>query len=230
MKKILSRVAPRYNEAHQYLCIWNQHRESKQSGAWRLPEPFAFWFRVCRAENPGPSQWHCYHKCPKQKLKGEELQTFFRRWWAMREFVHLCQTQPKKAAGGRFEYRKTNQNGSKPQKYQFSVSWTITYQSRTQTTRPQVLAQQCAAHLFISWLQGLSPRVGLCLQRHLSASHRHWAIILLFLTAVSCGNNCIKPSVVFCKAQAIKSHLSYTGLTTCGIGYRKAKDPNHLPS
>lgn len=168
--------------------------------------PLPFWFCVFRAGNPGPLQWHCYHKYPKQKLKGGELQIFLRRWWAMRQFVHLCQTQPKKAAGGRwFEYRKTNQNGSKPQKYQFSISWTNTYQSRTQTTLPWVLAQQCAAHLFISWLQGLSPCVGLCLQRHLCASHCHWAIILLFLTAVSRGNDCINISVVFCKAQAIKT-------------------------
>lgn len=127
VNKILSRAAPRYNETHQHLCICNQQRVSKQSRAWTLPEAFAFWFCVCRAGNPGPLQCYCYHKCPKQKLKGGELQNFFRRWWAMRQFVHLCQTQPKKAAGGRwFEYRKTNQNGSKPQKYQFSISWTIT--------------------------------------------------------------------------------------------------------
>jgi len=44
----------------------------------------------------------------------------------MSPFVYLCQMQPKKATVGRwFEYRKTNQNGSKPQKYQYAISWTI---------------------------------------------------------------------------------------------------------
>lgn len=128
VKKFLSRAAPKYDKVHQYLRAWDQQPVSKQNEACQLPEPkIAFWGCVCSAGNPSPSQGHCYGKCPHQTLKGGESQMFFRRWWAMSPFVRLCQTQPKKAAGGRgFEYRKTNQKGSKPQKYQFTISWTIT--------------------------------------------------------------------------------------------------------
>lgn len=230
VKKMLPRAVPK-DDFHQYLCTCNQQHVSKQNKAWKLPkQKIAFPICVCRAGNPGPEQWHYYCKYPKQKLKGGELRMFFRRWRAMSPFVHLCQTQPERTAGGRwFEHRKTSQNGSKPQKYQFAISWTITSQSRTQTTFPWVLVQQCAAYLFISWHWGLRLHAGLCLLKCLSASHRHWAIILFFLTAMSCWSNCIKSCAAFCETQAIKSHLSYTSLTTCGIGYRKAKDPNHLP-
>lgn len=154
----------------------------------------------------------------------------FFRWRIMSPLVHLHQTQSKKAAGGRwFEYRKTKKCGSKPRL--LSPERQLSRAGHKQLfPERQHRSAAGAARSFISQHWALSLQVGLCLLKRFCASHQCWHITRLFLTAESRWSNCINTSAAFCETQAIKSLLSGPSLTTCGIGYRKVKDPNHWPS